>query len=321
MRLNLLAFLRPAWLLPLLAMAAAPAPASAKPAPAKVDAVDKHRSAAKPVSPHPAIWLLADEDTKIYLFGTVHVLPPGFQWRSPAIDRIIAEADELVEETYEEPGKDSHPEAHMAMMLAEPSPILARVPPDRRAALKAAIASSRIPISYYDRMQTWAAGMALGMAQLLGSYGTEDSGDAPGVEDVMEVEFRAAGKPISSVEDPGAVVASLNALPAEVQLSLLLDTISAPEPGKYRQESETDDDLLWATGRVDALAASFRKDFPPALLDPLLRRRNEAWSVWLAERLKKPGTILFAVGAAHLAGGDSVQNMLARRGLTVTRIE
>ena len=27
--------------------------------------------------PRPAIWLLADEDTSIYLFGTVHVLHPG----------------------------------------------------------------------------------------------------------------------------------------------------------------------------------------------------------------------------------------------------
>ena len=34
--------------------------------------------------PRPAIWLLADEDTRIYLFGTVHVLHPDLRWRSVA---------------------------------------------------------------------------------------------------------------------------------------------------------------------------------------------------------------------------------------------
>jgi hypothetical protein len=49
--------------------------------------------------PRPAIRLLQDEDTKIYLFGTVHVFPATLRWRSPSLDRIIAEADELVMET------------------------------------------------------------------------------------------------------------------------------------------------------------------------------------------------------------------------------
>ncbi|HEX8064372.1 MAG TPA: TraB/GumN family protein [Allosphingosinicella sp.] len=51
------------------------------------------------------------------------------------------------------------------------------------------------------------------------------------------------------------------------------------------------------------------------------RRRNAAWTQWLEERLKKPGTLLFAVGAGHLAGRESVQAMLAKRGLSVKRID
>jgi uncharacterized protein YbaP (TraB family) len=322
MRLNLLAFLRPILPFLLLAAAAAPAPALAKAANVK-PATGKQvaaKAGGKQIQPHPAIWLLADEDTKIYLLGTVHVLPPGFAWRSPELDRIVREADELVVETYEAPGKDEHPDAHNEMMLPEAKPILSRVPAGRRAALKAAIAESKIPLSYYDRMQTWAASMMLSMAQLLGSYGTEDPSQAPGVEDVLEAVFRSDGKPISSVEDPAAVVRSLNALPADVQVSLLLDSIAPPEGMDAGPAQEGDDDLLWARGDVDGLAASFMKDFPPALLGPLLRNRNQAWSVWLADRLQKPGTLLFAVGAAHLAGEHSVQRLLASRGLTVTRI-
>ena len=49
--------------------------------------------------PSPALWRLADEDTTIYMFGTIHVLPQGFRWRSAQFDAVLAEADTLVLET------------------------------------------------------------------------------------------------------------------------------------------------------------------------------------------------------------------------------
>src|SRR5690554_153702 len=48
--------------------------------------------------PGPALWQVADEDTTIYLFGTVHALPEGKQWFDGRIDRAFSSADELVTE-------------------------------------------------------------------------------------------------------------------------------------------------------------------------------------------------------------------------------
>ena len=315
MRLSLLTFLRPSGLAALAAALVLQAPAAAAPAgPGAPPSV----AAAGAEEPRPAIWLLSDEDTKIYLFGTVHMLPPGFKWRSQALDRIIEEADELVVETYEAPGSGDYADAHKALMLAKPSPILFRVAPEHRKRLKAAIQASQVPVKYYDMMQTWAAAMMLGMAQLLGSYGADDPSDAPGVEDVLEEVFRDAGKPIGSVEHPGDVVASLNAIPAEAQAALLIDTLG--ESSREGLDESAAQDRMWARGQVEEMTADLFDDFPPALFDALLTRRNRAWTGWLAERLQKPGTILFAVGAGHLGGRDSVQQMLAARGLEVKRI-
>ena len=47
----------------------------------------------------PAVWRVADEDTTIWLFGTIHVLPAGYEWRNEVIDAAVAESDELVIET------------------------------------------------------------------------------------------------------------------------------------------------------------------------------------------------------------------------------
>mgnify|MGYP003483080608 FL=1 len=44
------------------------------------------------VPPKPAMWKVADADTTVYLFGTVHVLPPTLTWHSPAVDKALGEA-------------------------------------------------------------------------------------------------------------------------------------------------------------------------------------------------------------------------------------
>lgn len=315
MRLNLLAFLRPLALAGLALALAAPAMAAGGGPEPKAAAA---KAAAASDEPSPAIFLLSDSDTKIYLFGTVHMLPPGFKWRSPAVERVIAEADELIVETYEAPGSTDYSDAHRQMMLDKPTPILFRVPAEHRKPLKAAIQRSGVPIKYYDGLQTWAAAMALGMSQLLESYGAEDAGDAPGVEDVLEQVFRDSGKPIGSVEHPGLVVESLNAIPAEEQAKLLIETIAEGSPQGMAESG--DEDRMWARGELDSMAGNLFDDFPPALYEALLTRRNRAWTGWLQQRLEKPGTILFAVGAGHLGGPDSVRAMLAERGLKVIRV-
>ena len=313
MRLSLLNFLRPIGLAGVALALAAPALAAEKASAGKAPAAVQ---GARSDEPSPAVYLLSDSDTKIYLFGTVHVLPPGFKWRSRTVDRIIAEADELVVETYEAPGTREYADADRSMYLARPTPILFRVPAEHRKRLKAAIQATGIPIKYYDSMHTWAAAMMLGMSQLLESYGADSPDDAPGVEDVLEKVFRDAGKPIGSVEHPGLVVESLNAIPAEEQSKLLIESIAEGSPQAIAESGQ--EDLLWARGELDAL--SLFDDFPPALFEALLTRRNQAWTGWLEKRLEKPGTILFAVGAGHLAGPQSVREMLAQRGLRVTRV-
>jgi uncharacterized protein YbaP (TraB family) len=312
-----LTFSRGAWLLPLAVLAS---PAAAVPS-LKSEAVKDVRAAAMRAEPQPeprpALWLLADDDTRIYMFGTIHVLPPGFRWRSAALDKAVGESAELVVETYEAPGTESQSEA--GFFAARPVPILQRVPKKQRKPLKAAIEASGVPLPMLDRMHSWAAAMTLGIAQMLGEYGVEDVAEAPGVEDVLEETFRGAGKPILSVEDGDAVLASMSALPETVQTELLLEAI-APAAGAGEAApgvGEAD----WVAGRAEALDLETGSGFPPALFDVLVRRRNAAWTLWLQERLKKPGTLLFAVGAGHLAGRESVQAMLAKRGLSVKRID
>jgi uncharacterized protein YbaP (TraB family) len=328
MGLRSLTFSGRLWLLPLAALAGAPTAAPAagketggKPGDVLILAMPLPAPAAQP-EPRPALWLLADEDTKIYMLGTIHVLPPGFRWRSAAVDRAVGESSELVVETYEPPGAGaaSGLEAAPGFFADKPVPLLKRVPRDKRKPLKAAILASGLPLPVLDRMHSWAAAMTLGIAQMLGEYGVEEPAQAPGVEDVLEAAFRDAGKPISSVEDGDAVLASMSSLPEAVQTQLLLEAIE-PMPADLPAEPAPAGELEWVAGHDEAMTLDGEAGFPPALFDVLVRRRNAAWTLWLEARLKQPGTLLFAVGAGHLAGRESVQAMLAQRGLRVKRVD
>ena len=125
----------------------------------------------------PAMWKVYDRDTEIYLFGTVHLLPPGTQWRTAAFDKAAKQAGTLVVETSSD---EKNPQA-FAMELARLSvrpglpPVLDRVRPERRAALQSVITRSGIPVAALNNMETWAAAFALLQLQFTGqeSAGTD----------------------------------------------------------------------------------------------------------------------------------------------------
>ena len=51
---------------------------------------------AAPAAAEPALWAIRDQDSTIYLFGTIHVLKPETQWRSPRINQALKASDDLV---------------------------------------------------------------------------------------------------------------------------------------------------------------------------------------------------------------------------------
>lgn len=275
---------------------------------------------AAPLAPRPAIWLLADEDTRIYLFGTIHVLPPGLNWRSPAFDTVVAQADELVMEVAEDPAETELAAVASSVMIGKPVPILWRVSPDRREALREMIESVDLTVDVFDSMQTWAAAMTIAVAAIAKAYAGEDGSieELTGVEDALRADFTRAGRPISGVETGTEQLGFLSSLPLRSQREMLESMVDAYRAGDPDITAPNEDG--WLAGDVDSIAAEMA-ELQPEVYDVLITRRNTAWTGWLLERMERPGTVLFAVGAGHLAGRDSVQSMLAARGATVTRLD
>ncbi len=266
----------------------------------------------------PALWKVSDRDTDIYLFGTVHLLPPGTQWRTAKLDKAAREAGTLIVETIIDEKNPRAFAAELARLSVRPGlpPVVERVRPEHRAALRAAIAKSGIPEAMLNNLETWAAAFQLLQLQFkeLGVSGND------GVELALRNAFAAAGKPVEQLETNSQQLGFFDALPEAAQRELLEGAIESPATAKRQFDAMV---AAWMNGDVDAIGRTFNSELQssPELREILLRRRNANWSYWLHSRLARPGTVLVAVGAGHLAGSDSVIEMLKQRGLRVRRLQ
>src|SRR5256885_7171435 len=90
---------------------------------------------------HPALWAVADADTTVYLFGTIHLLPENYRWRSVKLDEAVTGSQQLVVETIVD---EKNPQKLMSALTGLGfskglPPIAQPVPPDKRVALEAGV--------------------------------------------------------------------------------------------------------------------------------------------------------------------------------------
>lgn len=266
---------------------------------------------------HPALWVVKDADTTIYLFGTVHLLPKDTHWRYPALDEALARSQALMVET-----TDDDP-AHMKALvlrygLAPNQPLSQQLSPFYRGRLARAARIAHVPggVATLDAMRPWLAAITLTVAPLRHA----GMNPAQGVDRQLRALMKQAGKPVRALETAEEQVRYFADMPSTLQLALLRNTLR----GNDHADAEFSVLLsAWQAGDVDAIARLENAELArsePALYQRLLPERNAAWAQHIRTMLQQPGTSFLAVGAAHLAGPDSVQVQLEKLGLHVTRV-
>lgn len=271
--------------------------------------------AAAPAAAEPGLWAIRDADSTIYIFGTVHVLKPDTQWRSPKIAKALAESQELVIEVT---GMDDPAAAQPMLMKYGMDPAgstLAKLSEADRARMTAAAQAAGLPIQAVDKMRPWLAALTLTIAPVIKAGYDPQSG----VEMVLTREAKAAGKPIGSLETMEQQVRFFADMKPETELALLRSTLDQVADGPARLDKMV---AAWAAGDETGLEAEFVTEVrnqSPELYQTVVVGRNRDWADQLKKRLDGKGVSFVAVGAGHLVGPDSVQRELEKRGVKVER--
>ncbi|HUA81289.1 MAG TPA: TraB/GumN family protein [Dyella sp.] len=262
---------------------------------------------------HPALLQIKSGDSTVYLFGTVHLLPNDTNWRFPALDQALAQSGTLYIELTDD-DQASMTSLIMQYGLDTAHPLSTQLSESDNAALGKAAELAGLPggAATLQPMKPWLAALTLSVAPLM-KAGLDP---AEGVDKQLRAQMTEAGKPVHGLETAEQQVRFLADLPVPLQLGFLRDTLHDVQKSKEELLSLID---AWKQGHVAAIAKLENDELKtkePALYQELIVQRNTAWAAKIKDMLKQPGTVFIAVGAAHLAGPDSVQAQLAKSGIT-----
>jgi len=263
-----------------------------------------------------ALWQIEDKTGTVrgYMFGTVHALPPETQWLRPAIGEALAKADRLVLEIAEPLNQTVVGKALADLAGTEGLP-----PPSQRLspAYRAKLAEvyRKLGLSDADFADTESWAVALQLAAIAGQKAgaDPDSGAEPALRKL------AGNKPVAGFETIHSQFGAFDALPARQQQVLLQEvTVEAASD----KDEEADMVALWLKGDDLGIAREANEGFlaDAGLHQALLTDRNRAWADQLDAMLKGGAKPFVAVGAAHLAGSDSLQRLMMARGWTIRRV-
>ena len=264
----------------------------------------------------PALWVVRDADTTIYLFGTFHLLDGRRDWFNDEVRAAFDRSDELVLELVL---PDNPADAQPVIMRYAGDPagrtLAQRLPAALHHRLNEALPRMGVPAGAFDLLDPWFAAMSLFSigAQRLGITGAE------GTEMTLTAAARTRNMPVSGIETIEAQMEMLDAMPEAQQVQQLGLTIDAMDRLGETLAPMTE---AWAAGDSERLYEIMNGQLAqsPDLYRTMLVERYARWTDWIRDRMARPGTLFVAVGAGHLAGRDSVQAMLARHGLRAERV-
>lgn len=281
---------------------------------------DKVRdAAAEEAFTGPALWRVADEDTVIYLFGTVHTLRADTRWETQSVQAALEAADAVYFEAdvVSPQAQNDITRAVTQLGLYTDGRTLGEILPaaaEKEVEDAARLLGLRLQNLY--NYKPWLASLQLSNIHLESRKFDTDLG----VEKIIGAQANRRGIPIRYLETGAYQLGLLASVPEAEQIAMLVQTA---------EQIEDDPDFLdkliieWAEGDVPSLADMIADDDvfgSGEVYNLMLRTRNANWSDQIAALLQdEAGTFFIAVGAAHLAGEDSVQALLGASGIQATR--
>jgi uncharacterized protein YbaP (TraB family) len=254
--------------------------------------VTQARSTFSPALPdaRPALWVVNDEDTVIYLFGTFHALDGKSAWFNDEVETAFNQSNQLILETL------------VPQMLRKPAA------PPRGMGLQQPVGPFAGSASFLSTSKTvMSAGRSQGMS-------TDRGADA-----ILRQAADDVGKPVGGLESFDFQLKMFSRMPGA---KLPSDPAAAASQKAAVAALLTSLQAAWNAGDIESFTPMLEQmqAKSPDTYRLLFQDRNGRWAAWIARRLQQPGTVFVAVGAGHLAGKDSVQHKLAQFGIRSARV-
>lgn len=265
----------------------------------------------------PALWRVADQDSEIWLFGTVHLLPSHVKWQSPAFNAAFNAADTV----FLEVNLNAPPRRGLGALLRQlgenANYVTLSSLLSARDTNRLARAASRLGIrpGTLEPLRPWLASIRLSLTNIKAQGFDPQSG----VDRIIAAMSERAGKRLGYLETVEEQFSIFAALSPAAEKAFLMATITQIES---RPDGITELVRSWAEGDTGTFDRQFQETLGgdlPELRDALFIDRNRRWAERIDGLMAGSGKTLIAVGAGHLAGKDGVIGLLRAKGYKLAR--
>jgi uncharacterized protein YbaP (TraB family) len=269
---------------------------------------------AGPAAAQPPVWVVHGPHATVVLFGSVHMLPQGLDWKPPALTEALGQASDVwFEVPLDDAGAtDAARAALQQSVLPDGKNLDDFLPQAARRRLARVAKVEGLPPDFLQRLQPWRAELVLALA----AYQKAGAMAGEGVERQLSAELPARVQR-RAFETPLQQIQILAGATMPDQVASLEQTLAELEAGDlgYRRLIRA-----WMSGDVRRL----RRE----ALDPLMKQapgvyaamivdRNRRWVKQIEARLKGPGEAVMVVGVGHLIGPDGAPALLREEGFDV----
>jgi len=262
------------------------------------------------------LWKIEGKRATVYLLGSVHFLKKEHYPLAAPIEAAFERAKIAVFETDIEAAEK--PEIQMAFLTKSALPpgqtLRDQLSPKLYERLAAQLTETGLPIDAVKNLKPGMVAMTMTLIEM------QKLGLDPklGLDRHFHERARAAGKEVIALEDPQFQVDMITGFSKEEGEAMLDSTL---------KDLHTLKTLLgklltsWQTGDMKALAGLLNQALEehPALYQRLLVDRNKRWVPRIEELMRGDKDAIVIVGAGHLAGKQSVVELLEKNGAKVVQ--
>lgn len=265
----------------------------------------------------PAIWIVKDHDSELYLYGTVHLLPGDLDWQRDDMKEVFDKAGTIFFEL--DTGVSAQLDANVLTQQKGFQDSGRRLSDSlgtyQLKLLEAAANNGNIRLETLNTMQPWLASEFLTIAA------ADEAGLSPelAADEALKHRAERTGKNVIYLDSVSRQISATADQPDFVQMILLTETLEGFNSLGSNLKNIAD---AWSVGQTDYLAQKTVNAIAtksPELYVSLIRERNRDWAKQFTRFMEGNETGFAAVGTAHLLGEHSVQTMLRDQGYSVTR--
>jgi uncharacterized protein YbaP (TraB family) len=271
---------------------------------------------AAPEVAQPAIWSIQkDNGATITLFGSVHLLPEGQEWRTKALKAAYDKADVIVLETDLTLMQTREMQAYLREHArnAAGTTLSDLLTPDEKATVTKGAAKAGVGLAAIEGFRPWFAALQLSIANAIAHGYSPDRG----VDQQIAELGKADDKAFDYFESPREQLDLFIELPEKEQVSFLVvgarELLDRPDELKLLVSA-------WLRGDVAGIDEAMNRGLEdsPIVAKALLADRNARWVRKIRDfYLKDRNSYLIVVGTGHLVGEVGVPEMLRDAGVEV----